>query len=179
MKSTNIEKDPQTDRRNQNTCTSEDPACSAIQDSKHSSISTFTKEVRRQTLDFFSRSTEAEEVWGEHIFNISLSQEYWDAESIFARSKHSSFSTAHHIRKQALEVFTRSNDAEELWKHFFNVPLLPELLTYQPSAQLSLPSIQANADHQDELPPSDGGRRAWLFMVGGFMIEGLIWGIFP
>jgi hypothetical protein len=28
------------------------------------------------------------------------------------------------------------------------------------------------------LPPIDGGRRAWLFMIGAFMIEGLLWGTF-
>jgi len=27
-----------------------------------------------------------------------------------------------------------------------------------------------------DLPPIDGGRQAWLFMVGAFMVEGLMWG---
>ena len=27
------------------------------------------------------------------------------------------------------------------------------------------------------LPPVDGGRRAWLFMLGAFMVEGLLWGL--
>jgi hypothetical protein len=27
-----------------------------------------------------------------------------------------------------------------------------------------------------ELPPIDGGRRAWSFLIGAFMIEGLLYG---
>jgi hypothetical protein len=26
------------------------------------------------------------------------------------------------------------------------------------------------------LPPVDGGQQAWTFMIGAFMIEGLMWG---
>ncbi|KAG4423573.1 hypothetical protein IFR04_003255 [Cadophora malorum] len=35
-----------------------------------------------------------------------------------------------------------------------------------------------NADEDTILPPVDGGRQAWAFMIGAFMIEGLMWG-FP
>ncbi|MAD85109.1 MAG: hypothetical protein CL912_19285 [Deltaproteobacteria bacterium] len=33
-----------------------------------------------------------------------------------------------------------------------------------------------NADEDTILPPVDGGRQAWAFMIGAFMIEGLMWG---
>ena len=33
-----------------------------------------------------------------------------------------------------------------------------------------------NADEDTILPPVDGGRQAWNFMIGAFMIEGLIGG---
>jgi hypothetical protein len=33
-----------------------------------------------------------------------------------------------------------------------------------------------NIDKDDVLPPVDGGRQAWAFMLGAFMIEGLMWG---
>jgi hypothetical protein len=34
-------------------------------------------------------------------------------------------------------------------------------------------------EHQHALvPPADGGKEAWLFLVGAFCVEGLIWG-FP
>lgn len=26
------------------------------------------------------------------------------------------------------------------------------------------------------LPPVDGGRRAWLFLLGCFMLDGIVWG---
>lgn len=29
------------------------------------------------------------------------------------------------------------------------------------------------------LPPADGGRDAWLFLAGSFMIEGMVWGKYP
>jgi hypothetical protein len=29
------------------------------------------------------------------------------------------------------------------------------------------------------LPPADGGRHAWLFLVGCFVFEALVWGMFP
>jgi hypothetical protein len=34
----------------------------------------------------------------------------------------------------------------------------------------------ANIDKDVMLPPVDGGQQAWTFMIGGFMIEGLMWG---
>ncbi|KAI9711427.1 MAG: hypothetical protein M1812_007172 [Candelaria pacifica] len=37
---------------------------------------------------------------------------------------------------------------------------------------------EQNASAVDALPPADGGRRAWLFLLGGFIVEGLVWG-FP
>jgi hypothetical protein len=33
-----------------------------------------------------------------------------------------------------------------------------------------------NADEDTILPPVDGGQQAWAFMLGAFMIEGLMWG---
>ena len=33
-----------------------------------------------------------------------------------------------------------------------------------------------NIDKDVILPPVDGGRQAWAFMLGAFMIEGLMWG---
>lgn len=33
-----------------------------------------------------------------------------------------------------------------------------------------------NADEDTILPPVDCGQRAWAFMLGAFMIEGLMWG---
>jgi hypothetical protein len=30
-----------------------------------------------------------------------------------------------------------------------------------------------------KLPRTDGGRDAWLFLVGCFVFEALVWGIFP
>ena len=42
------------------------------------------------------------------------------------------------------------------------------------------PAANAELENVDgenvDLPPIDGGRRAWLFMVGAFMVEGLMWG---
>lgn len=40
----------------------------------------------------------------------------------------------------------------------------------------TLPLGQAEHE-QVSLPRVDGGRRAWLFLAGSFMIEALIWGI--
>jgi hypothetical protein len=34
----------------------------------------------------------------------------------------------------------------------------------------------ANIDEDVILPPVDGGQQAWTFMIGAFMIEGLMWG---
>ena len=33
-----------------------------------------------------------------------------------------------------------------------------------------------NIDKDVTLPSVDGGRQAWAFMLGAFMIEGLMWG---
>jgi hypothetical protein len=33
-----------------------------------------------------------------------------------------------------------------------------------------------NIDKDVILPSVDGGRQAWAFMLGAFMIEGLMWG---
>jgi hypothetical protein len=34
--------------------------------------------------------------------------------------------------------------------------------------------------HQNQqLPPADGGKDAWLFLFACFMIEGFVWGIAP
>lgn len=46
----------------------------------------------------------------------------------------------------------------------------------QPAANESVdvPSISAAGDFA--LPPADGGRQAWLFLAGCFLMEGLVWG---
>jgi hypothetical protein len=31
-------------------------------------------------------------------------------------------------------------------------------------------------DHGSSLPPTDGGKDAWLFLLASFMLEALIWG---
>ena len=33
-----------------------------------------------------------------------------------------------------------------------------------------------NGNEDTILPPVDGGQQAWAFMLGAFMIEGLMWG---
>jgi hypothetical protein len=40
----------------------------------------------------------------------------------------------------------------------------------------SIGKIWRGTIEDPELPPVDGGRKAWLFMVGAFMIEGILWG---
>ena len=49
-------------------------------------------------------------------------------------------------------------------------------------------ALDSNIDQQDEssvsragrqefsLPPADGGKDAWLFLAGCFMVEALVWG---
>jgi len=46
----------------------------------------------------------------------------------------------------------------------------------QPAANTEFENIDVG---DVDLPPIDGGRRAWLFMVGAFMVEGLMWGKYP
>lgn len=41
------------------------------------------------------------------------------------------------------------------------------------------PSYEDNHHHNQELPPVDGGKDAWLFLAACFLIEALIWGISP
>lgn len=49
-------------------------------------------------------------------------------------------------------------------------------LRLRPEEQ-SLSSIQDHDHEQDQqLPPMDGGKDAWLFLAACFMIEALIWG---
>lgn len=56
----------------------------------------------------------------------------------------------------------------------------------EPDIQLRLRSeeqcLNSNQDHDHEqnqqLPPMDGGKDAWLFLAACFMIEALIWGKF-
>ena len=32
-------------------------------------------------------------------------------------------------------------------------------------------------NHEFSLPPADGGKDAWLFLAGAFVLEALVWGI--
>ena len=51
---------------------------------------------------------------------------------------------------------------------------------YQESGQSSVYSRASTVGEQQTeqiaLPRPDGGRKAWAFLAGGFMIEALIWG---
>ncbi|KAF2636807.1 MFS general substrate transporter [Massarina eburnea CBS 473.64] len=58
-----------------------------------------------------------------------------------------------------------------------------ELITYPQSSATTLdPEIESQRVQADEatggfsLPPTDGGKDAWLFLFACFMLEGLIWG---
>lgn len=53
-------------------------------------------------------------------------------------------------------------------------------LDEQIELQLSANSITNNGHHQQEfsLPPADGGKDAWLFLVTCFFVEAFVWG-FP
>lgn len=43
--------------------------------------------------------------------------------------------------------------------------------TFETSSQEAL-----SEHHEANLPPVDGGKRAWLFLAACFVIEALIWG---
>lgn len=42
----------------------------------------------------------------------------------------------------------------------------------------TMETIEVSSHHQEtDLPPVDGGIRAWLFLAACFIIEALIWGM--
>jgi hypothetical protein len=40
-------------------------------------------------------------------------------------------------------------------------------------------SVDENHPYGDGLPPVDGGRHAWLFLLASAMLEALVWGRYP
>ena len=57
---------------------------------------------------------------------------------------------------------------------------LPDILTQPPLTRLSsaglLDENSSGINVQQELPPVDGGRKAWSFCVAAFVLEALVWG---
>jgi len=51
----------------------------------------------------------------------------------------------------------------------------------QPHHSGSIDSVEANNTNEtnagSSLPPTDGGKDAWLFLLSCFMLEALIWGM--
>lgn len=50
------------------------------------------------------------------------------------------------------------------------------------SSEMSRPSqggeLEQQVSHIEfSLPPTDGGKDAWLMLAGGFVVEALVWGI--
>ena len=51
-----------------------------------------------------------------------------------------------------------------------------ELETYTSNGPSRASVHESALDEQQELPPVDGGRAAWLFLVSGFVMECTTWG---
>ncbi|RSL75506.1 hypothetical protein CEP51_010786 [Fusarium floridanum] len=42
----------------------------------------------------------------------------------------------------------------------------------------SLSTLELDSNHVSSLPPADGGRDAWKFLIASFIVEAVLWG-FP
>jgi len=87
----------------------------------------------------------------------------------------------------AVRVGKAGRELGESVSHYFPTPFSPSIghffpTPFSPCAE-SVPDDGVYADMEnpslgyiDELPPIDGGRRAWLFLLGAFGVEGVMWG---
>jgi hypothetical protein len=48
-----------------------------------------------------------------------------------------------------------------------------------PEAEIEEGTPPPEGRHEFQLPPADGGKDAWLFLAACFIIEALVWGMYP
>jgi hypothetical protein len=82
-------------------------------------------------------------------------------------------SREHRAWSQTIQPITRS--IQDSYPNVFSTLPIESHQTVQQRQSNSHGGGQ-NIIEDSDLPPADGGRRAWSFMVGACMIEGLMWG---